>query len=110
MRVLLLGATLSLTLGLQGCVYGILYTDVTRPLTRNMDVTPNPETKLVGKSRLNRLSEPLSGLDIRVELASNAIGDAAKQAGMQKIYYADLRQQSVLLGIWQRTTVIVYGE
>ena len=94
---------------LSGCTYGLLYTDVTLPYTRDMNRTPNPEDLRSGEAVSQRLSEPLTGLDIRVEVNSNAFGDAVEQSGMDTIYYADIRKQSVLLGIWQKNTVIVRG-
>jgi hypothetical protein len=96
-------------LSLNGCVYGLLYTDVTEPFTLDMNRTPNPEDARTAEVASQRLTEPLTGLDIRVEFNSNALGDATEKSGIDTIYYADIRHQSILLGIWQKDTLIVVG-
>lgn len=99
-----------LLFGLHGCGIGLLYTDVTHPLVTNMSKTPNPERTKTATLDQDTLEEPFTGLGVRVEVDSIAIGEAAKKAGIQEIYYADLRTVSVLFGIYQRRTVIVTGE
>ena len=75
-----------------------------------MNRTPNPTDVRVGEIDSQRLSEPVTGLDIRVEVNSNALGDAAKQNGIDTMYYADIRRQSILLGIWEKNTIILKGQ
>lgn len=104
------GATTVLYLAfllLSGCTRGIIYTDVVRPLTRNMNVTPTSETH--ARSSTKRLAEPVSVLNASAEWSSRAIGDAAQKENFKKIYFADMRTESYLLGIWQKKTVHVYG-
>ncbi len=40
---------------------------------------------------------------------SNAIGDIAKEHGIETVYYADLEELSVL-GIWHEYTIHIYGK
>lgn len=89
---------------------GLLYTDVTLPYSLDMNKTPNPSSTQSSKASRQRLSEPITGLDIRVEVESTAFGDAIKNGEIRTIYYADIRRQSVLLGLWQKDTVILRGE
>ena len=96
---------LGLCSSLGGCVTGILYTDVTTPLTRNMNETLVSTTE--GASSNTGFSDPFIG--VSVQLDSFAIGDAAKNEKLSSVYYADLRRQSALLGLWQKNTVIVHG-
>lgn len=104
LRLLLAGAFLSCG----GCVSGLLYTEISLPLTRNFKGTP------VGTKHaeldVKELREPITGANIRVQWDSNAIGDIAKAHGIEKVYSADLRILSVLLGIWKQEHVIVHGD
>ena len=97
-----------LLLILAGCAPGIIYTDITTPLTVDMD------GNLRGSIRAERgrqsVKEPLTRLGLRAEWSGYAIGQAAKEAGFSAIRYADLRHRSVIGGLWESQTVIVYGE
>ncbi len=91
------------------CTYGFIYTDISEPLVRNMDATPNPKNaKTVSLGQL-KLEEPFTPVGLRVEVNSNAIGEAARQHGIEDIYYADLRTISILGGIFQMRSVYVTG-
>lgn len=92
---------------LSGCTTGLLYTDVTYPLTLNMDSTVISADMANSSSRA--LKDPISGVGISVEWAGYAIGQAAAQEGIEFINYADLRQISYVLGIYQERIVHVYG-
>lgn len=108
-RLLAAAALTGAALCSSGCVVGLLYHDVTTPLTVDMNRTPNLAAAKTAESAHQRASEPFTGLNIRVEVSSYAIGDAAKRGDISEIHYADVRQQSVLLGLWQQKTVIVKG-
>ena len=100
---------LYLTIGfsLSGCVTGIIYSDVTEPLVLNMRNTPVGESPAEGSTK--QLAYPLVTAGLQVNWDSIAIGDAMKAGGLTKAYFADLRTRSVLLGLWQKQTIIVYG-
>jgi len=110
MATSLIGRT-SVVIGLStilgGCVPGLLYTDVTAPLTRNMRDTPR--STAAGQSSSKVIREPVSGAGVSVEWASRAIGDIARRHDLAEVYYADLRTVSYVLGIWRQQQVIVHG-
>jgi hypothetical protein len=91
---------------LPGCVTGLLYTDVTRPLMRNLRATPVGVRH--GQLGVEQLQDPFfTGLSATWD--TNAIGDIAKQFGLAEIYSADLRTFSLLFGLFSQQTVIVQG-
>jgi len=100
--------TLALLLTCPGCVFGLLYSDVTFPLTTNLKGAPLGSKH--AEMDVKEIREPFTGASIRVEWDSNAVGDIAKKFGIEKIYGADLRTVSVLFGIWRQEHVIVHGD
>jgi len=100
-------AAAALALGLGGCLNGLLYTDVTRPLMRNLRGQPVGAKR--GELDTKQLQDPLF-TGISVSWDSNAIGDIAKEFGMTEVYSADLRTVSVLFGLFGQETVIVLGK
>jgi hypothetical protein len=96
-----LAAALFLTLN--GCVVGLIYTKVVEPLDLNADATP-----MVLNSRAGDIKQvQYSIIDVRWD--SNAIGDIAKREGIETVYFADIETLSIVLGIWRRRTVYIYG-
>jgi hypothetical protein len=81
---------------------GILYTHTVEPLTTNFDRTPTGTAQADGDVKQLRV------YNIEVRWDSNAIGEIAKQAGLQEVYYADLETLSIL-GIWTQKFAHVYG-
>ena len=92
------------TLLLCGCMRGLVYTHVTRPLTTHFDRTPVAD----GFVADGDVKELRYNAYLRVLWDENSIGSIAKQAGFTQIYYADLETFSVL-GIWTQYRVHVYG-
>lgn len=87
---------------------GLIYTCVKIPLTRNLNHTPCVVPS--GTSgNIVIIKEPFTGYGIYTEMYSNAIGDIARQNGLQKVYFADQEIQSIL-GIWTSSTVYIHGE
>jgi hypothetical protein len=93
---------------LSGCTYGLIYTDVTLPLTLNMHGQTRGEAVATGEHTI--IKEPVTGAGVRAEWASQAIGAAAKRGNLTSICYADTRSRSILAGLWEAHTVMVYGE
>lgn len=91
----------------QGCVRGAIYQDITVPFSVDMDRTPLDLN--TGTASLHRLREPFSGAGVGVEWNSYGFGDASVQGELKEASIADLRQQSVLFGIWRRDTLILRG-
>lgn len=96
---------LFLVLPLGGCTYGLLYTSTTKPYVLNFDKTPNGITQPVGSAKM--ISIPTTA--ISAGWSNRAIGEAAKNAGLEEIYYADLQTFSILLGLWEQKSLQVYG-
>ena len=91
---------------LAGCTTpGLLYTDITQPLTRDMDRTPRAEAFAANGS--NAFREPFTR--VRAEWSGYGLGKAAREGGIDVVHYADIRRQSILLGLFSRTTIEVYG-
>ena len=97
--VAILGALL-----LSGCMHGLLYENVTEPLTIDFHNTPVGD----GFSGKSDVKEVRYNFYARVIWDENSIGSIAKEAGFSEIYYADLQTFSIL-GIWNQYRVRVYG-
>jgi hypothetical protein len=95
------------TLTLGGCTRGLIYTNVTRPLTLNMNHTPRGVSS--GSASTHQVRDPVTQLRLSAEWNSRAIGDAMLSGMIADAYYADLTTISVLGGIWSERTVTVYG-
>jgi hypothetical protein len=94
--------------GLTACsAPGLLYTDVTRPLTLDMQETMLTATFAVGTQNIFR--EPITRAGLTAEWTSGAPGQAARAGGLEAVHYADVRRQSLLGGLWGRTTIVLYG-
>ena len=88
---------------LAGCApRGLLYTHIRTPLDINMFQTPAD-----GKNVHGDLKHIPFYVDILWD--SNAIGDIAKQNGIETVYYADLETLRILI-FWNQYTVHVYGK
>jgi len=100
--------SLPLLLGLSGCgatglsPRGLIYTHITVPLDSNLDRTTLELNSEEGDIKVFRYY-------VDVQWDSNAIGDIAKQHGIEKVYFADLEELSVL-GVWSQYTVHIYGK
>ncbi len=81
---------------------GIVYTHTKRPLDTNMSRTPTSNRNEAGD--LKHIS-----FYVNVMWDSAAIGDIAKENGINTIYFADLETLRILT-IWNQYTVHVYGK
>jgi hypothetical protein len=102
---------LVLTLSLTGCGVvsrGLLYTDTIQPLCVDARGTALGTKSASGSSK--RLEIPTTRIDLTAEWDSRAIGDIAREHGIRTVYGCDSRRQSILLGIWRRDEVIIYGD
>src|SRR4051812_45164728 len=94
------------TFAMSGCAYGIIYTSTTEPLVTNMRATQLGDS--TAKSGTRQVSLPVTALSLSAGWKGRGIGEAAQQAGLTEIYYADLHTLSILLGLYQQKTVLVY--
>ena len=97
---------------LSGCgtgpLVGLVYTNVKLPLTQNLNATPVPDS-LPQSDRIIEIKEPFSGLGLYARVNSNALGDIARQNGVDPLYFAD-REVFSILGIWKIRRILLYGE
>ncbi len=103
--------TMVVTIALSGCGVisrGLIYTDTTQPLCKDARGTIFGTKTASGSSK--RVEIPTTRVDIGAEWDSRAIGDIAKEHGISTVYACESRRQSVLLGLWRRDEVIIYGE
>jgi len=91
-----------------GPLVGLVYTNVKMPLTRDLTSTPLPAYP-PASDRIIEIKEPLSGLGMYARVSSNALGDIARQNGVDPLYFADQEVFSIL-GIWKTQRVFLYGE
>jgi hypothetical protein len=101
-------AGVSALVQLSGCTYGLLYTNVHRPLSTNMNSTVVQGDSTTSENQ--GVSLPLGRINLSARWSNQAIGEAAQQAGITNIHYLDLHTVSVLLGIWGYSEVTVVGE
>jgi hypothetical protein len=97
-----IAAVLALVLVFTGCTVGILYQHTVAPLTINHHTTPVAQTE--GKNDIKHIQLPYVG----VMWGDTALGDIAREKGLQELYFADLEYLSVLT-IWRQYTVHLYG-
>ncbi|MEN9844951.1 MAG: hypothetical protein RIS36_98 [Pseudomonadota bacterium] len=103
--------TMVVAVTLSGCAVinrGIVYTDTTQPLCKDLRSTTLGGRSASGSSK--RVEIPTTRVDIGAEWDSRAIGDIAKEHGMTTVHGCDSRRESILFGIWRRDEVIIYGE
>jgi hypothetical protein len=91
-----------------GPLVGLVYTNVKLPLTKDLKSTPMPEYP-PSSDRIIEIKEPFTGLGIYTRVSSNALGDIARQNGVDPLYFADQEVFSIL-GIWKTQRVFLYGE
>jgi hypothetical protein len=96
---------------LTGCGFlnrGLLYTDITQPLCKDARGVALGRLSAAGSSK--RIEIPTTRVDFTAEWDSRAIGDIAKEHGINQVNYCDWRRESYVLGIWRRDEVIIYGD
>lgn len=98
-----IAAVLALVLTGAGCTAGILYQHTVAPLTINHQAAPVSGTS--GESDIKHIQLPYVG----IMWGDAALGDIAREKGLQELYFADLEYLSVLT-IWRQYTVHLYGK
>ena len=92
-----------------GC--GLLYTHTTRSLSRDFDNTPIGSKKCtISSYKINVPLLPLTTSRVSAEWDTERISEASKKAGIQKIYYTDVKVVDILLSTLRRQTIIIYGD
>jgi hypothetical protein len=105
------GTVILLLALLSGCAAtapGRIYTDITRPYTTNFDQTYIGEKHFAFDA--HSVQEPFSGRGVTVEWSSGRIEELAAREGIEEIRYIEEQTLSILLGIYQRRRLIIYGD
>lgn len=96
---------------LTGCAAttpGRFYTNITRPYSTDFH-----NSSAASKSCIldeHSLKEPVSGYGMTVEWSLDQINHAAGEAGISKISYIDKQTFSILMGLYTRRRLIIYGD
>jgi len=101
---------LLMVVGLSGCgqQIALLYSNTVAPYSNEFDAA-----KVGSKSFTiidTQFREPVSGYSLSAEWTTSQLMEEAHKAGMRKINYIDRRTLKVLLGIYRRDALIVYGD
>jgi len=87
---------------------GRLYTNKVIPYSDEFERTP------IGSKRCFitdfKVKEPVSGYNISAEWMTSSVYEKVLEAGITKVYYADLKIFSILQGVYSKKTLIVYGD
>ena len=78
------------------------------PYTENFNNTPAGSKRLVLHDC--RLREPITGYGVSAEWTTDEILKKATEAGMSEVHYADLHTFALILGIYKREKLIIYGD
>ena len=102
-RNILAGLVMAFGFTLSSCVNGMLYQHTVVPLSTDFKNTPAGERTGNGDVKRFRYSV------VDINWDTNAIGDIAKKAGLEEVYFADIETLRIL-GIWTQTWVHIYGK
>jgi hypothetical protein len=92
-----------------GC--GLLYTHTTRSLSRDFDHTPVGSKKCsISSYKINVPLVPLTTSRVSAEWDNERISEVSRKAGIQTIYYTDVKVVDILLSTLRRHTIIIYGD
>jgi hypothetical protein len=87
---------------------GLLYTDTVQPFCTDLRGTTLGSKAT--SSATKAVEVPLSPVDLSAEWSTRAIGDIAKNNGINVVHSCDLRRESYVLGIWRRDEILIYGD
>ena len=89
----------------------MLFTNITTPYTKNFISRDSTGTPVGGKECVinDHLVKYPSFPALSVEWTNNVILREAKKTGMNNIYYIDKKTLNIL-GIFQKTDYIIYGD
>jgi hypothetical protein len=100
---------LSIMIASSGC--GLLFTNTTRPLSRDFNNTPIGTKKCtISSYKINVPLMPLTTSRVSAEWDAERISEASRKAGIQKIYYTELQTLEILFSTLRRQTIVIYGD
>jgi hypothetical protein len=93
-----------------GC--GLFYTNVTRPYSWDFNNTPVGSKKATVSGHYVQVPVflPFNYTRVSAEWDTADVNKAAREAGINRIYYADVHILSFLLNTYRRSTLIIYGD
>jgi hypothetical protein len=94
--------------GCTGLIQGQLYTNITQPYSTDFRNTPISTKRCVLDEY--SLSDPVSGYGVKVAWNMDLIRSAAEKAGITNIAYTEVQTVSILMGIYSRRRLIIYGD
>ncbi len=86
---------------------GLIYTNVISPYSVDYHDTKIGTQQCI--IDIHSVKEPVSGYGVSAELSLDVIEHAAAEAGITEITCIDEQTLSILLGIYKRQRLIVYG-
>ena len=93
---------------LTGCgTFGIIYSKTVVPYSEEFKETPVGSKSCIIEDY--QLTEPLTTVPLAAEWSTNYILTEARKAGINSIYYIDIKTVSILLGIYKHNSLIIYG-
>jgi len=108
-KILIFLLILPIMIASSGC--GLLYTNVTRPHSRDFNNTPIGSKKCtISAHKIQVPIMPLARSRVSAEWNTERINETAQKAGIKKIYYTELKTQEFLIGTYRRQTIIIYGD
>lgn len=87
---------------------GNIYTNVVQPYSTDFRDSPVGSRRCVLDEYQFR--EPVSGYGVSVEWTAGRVLAAARQAGISRISYTEMQTLSILMGIYRRQRLIIYGD
>jgi hypothetical protein len=93
---------------LAGCVSGRLYHNVVEPYSWSFHDIPVGSKRCVLNA--HRVKEPVTQYGINAEWDTDSIMTQAREAGISRIYYADLHTFSIFFDLYTRKEIIIYGD
>lgn len=89
---------------LVGC--GLIYSDVTRPLSTNMNVTSRGVNNY--SCSTHAIRDPITKIKLNLEWNDRSVGGCTE--GNKGLYFADKSTFSVLGGLYQEQKTSIYGD
>lgn len=89
---------------------GILYTSTIKPYTKTFHDTPVGKKVVVIQTQKLKTPPGLGPPGISGQWDTDDIMRLAREQGITELHFIDIKTLSILLGTYQRQTLIVYGD
>ena len=105
------GLTAALVILMTGCssiMTGYIFTHTVHPYSTDFNNTPVGTRKCIIANY--QVREPISGYGASAEWNMRTISQAARDAGITNLYYADIHTLSLFRRIYRRKALVLYGD